>query len=179
MTEISESLIIRDAIIRLCSGLIKDSRTPMLVERFLGSDNIVTGISKLTAAILQSPEVRHAAAGAAASVLASEEVQSASVKTTIAVMQDPSLMCQMEVLFNRPEVAGPLAGQAAALIEDLRVQQAVIKLMREVLSNDEVKTVLHRRAVSLVGDGEVFQAGRRGVAEALFPGSCFNSESRD
>lgn len=169
LQEISESAVTRQAIIALLTGLVRDARVPGLVTALLEHDQVVGAARGLTAGVLRCPGVREAAAGAMASVLSSPETQDATAEAACAVMQRPRLVGAVEALLDSQQLARPLAGQVARLLDDNRVQSAVSRLMHEVLQDDDVREVLHHRAVSLMGDKNVYEAGRKGVAAAMFP----------
>jgi len=172
LREISESTITRQAIITLLSGLVQDTRVPELLTALLRHDVVMGSLCQLTASVLQSSEVRKAAAATTASVLGSEATQEATVQATTSIMSNPRLASDMEALLDAKELGRPLAGQVSRLLDDSRVRHSVTELMREVLQDSNVKEVLHVRAVSLMGDRKVYEAGRQGVAAAMFPGRC-------
>jgi len=168
LREASESPALKQAVISLLKGLVQDDEFIMLTTSILEHESIVSSLAGLTAAVLRAPVLHRAAASATAAVLSSKEVQAAGVEAACASMQSPAVTKGLEALLDEPKLLRPLAGQLVRLCDDPRVRQAVAGLLHELLEDSSVKEVVHVRAVSLVNDRNLIEAGRKGVVGALF-----------
>jgi len=175
LRDLSESAIIRDTMVKVFSGIAEDTRFQNTVASVLEADEVVRGVSGLICGVMNNPEVHQALASSVAGVLKSDTTAQATFKCASTALQHESVLAVAESFLSSQEVGNALAVNFARVLEDASVREASSGLIHSMLRDEEVRGVLHQRAVSFLQDGKMYRAGGQGFKSAIFPGRCWNN----
>eukprot|EP00928_Gymnodinium_smaydae_P055553 TRINITY_DN39067_c0_g1_i1.p1 TRINITY_DN39067_c0_g1~~TRINITY_DN39067_c0_g1_i1.p1 ORF type:complete len:335 (-),score=52.42 TRINITY_DN39067_c0_g1_i1:162-1166(-) len=171
LREVSESVRLREAAIKMAAGLIQDARVPALFAKLMQSPTIVCALSELTAAVLDSAEVQAASSQTTAAVVSSRQVQEATASSCCTLLAHPRLLEEtrraVECELRSDRLDSLLATRVAGILTDARLEQACARLVSDLLENHDLRRGLRKRAASVAGDPAVIGASCRSLGAVL------------
>lgn len=172
MWEIVNSPWVHEAVITLLAGILSEESADDLLMSALSKPAVVEGISLLTSALINSDAVQSASVHTVIGVLVSPKVQDAAVTSTERLLADQGLISALAELLGSEAFAKPVARQLARIMENEELAAALVGFTRQILEHRDMRDVIKRRAKSMAGDAELFNAGRKGIWESMAgPGS--------
>lgn len=175
LRDLADSLIIRETIVKVFSGIVEDKRFHSTVASLLEADEVVRGVSSLVCGVMGNPGVHQALSSAVAGILQSGTTADASLQCLSGALRHEHVMAEVECFLNSQEVGNVCTLQFARVLEDDRVREACAGLINSLAGDDQVRGVLHQRAVSFLRDGKLYQAGGQGFKSAILPGRCWGT----
>lgn len=178
LRDLADSMIIREAIVKVLSGIVEDKRFHSTVANLLEADEVVRGVSGLICGVVGNPGVHQALSSAVAGVVQSDTTADASLQCLSGALRHEHVIAEVECFLSSLEVGNVCTLQFTRILEDDRVREACAGLIHSLAGDDQVRGVLHQRAVSFLQDAKLYQAGGQGFRTAILPGRCWgNSEN--
>lgn len=165
--EIVNSPWVHGAVITLMTGILSEETADLLFAAVLSKPAVVQAASAMTSNVISSKDVQDACEKTVQGTLLSLKVHDAVVASAQRLLKKPGLHQATAEFIGDEIFVEPIARQAARIVQNNEVGEAVTDLMQQVLEDQEVRTVIKRRAESVAGDAELFTAGRRGLCESM------------
>jgi len=176
--EISKSSVTHKAVVELARGVLSDPATPALLASVINHETVQNSIRDVTATLLSSPQVQHAASLSSAAVLQHPATLEAAATATGSMLKNPQLAQDLEACLDSSEMTAFVATQVCELLQNQKVADAAADFLHDLFSKPQASQVLKDRAVSIIQDPKVYRAGGRGLVESLNFGAiprCFGS----
>lgn len=158
---------VHGAVITLMAGILSEDTVDLLFTAVLSKPAVVEAASEMTSSVISSKQVQESCIKTVEGTLLSPKVHDAVVASAQSLLKKPDLHQATADLLGDEIFVEPIAKQAVRIVQDDELSEAVIDLMQQVLEDQEVRSIIKRRAESVAGDAELFTAGRRGLCESL------------
>lgn len=174
LRDLSESLVLKETLVKVCSGIAEDERFRSTVAGFFGTEEVLRGVSALVSGVICNPGVRQALTSSVAGVLQSDTTADATSQCISETLRHEIMIAEAERFLSSQEVANAVTLQFARILENGHVREACAGLIQDVCRDDQVRGVVHQRAMSFLQDGGLYRAGGQGFKSAIFPCRCWS-----